>query len=265
MKHPLRQLRKQALRGLASALRDSSVTPPYSGMKLKDFGEVKEAAAAAAAMNALANDGMGPTQIAAMLDLVLEERDEVEQAYDAVQLVWTGPEQSGAASRDTAVVVQELFGEAERDVLIATFALYDGKVIFAKLAERMTAHPELRVRMFVHIARSSKEADASESEVVRRFGDDFEMYHWPWEQRPEVFYDPRTISTHPNDRVSLHAKCIVVDDDKVFVTSANFTEAAQQRNTEAGLRVRNRGLAASLRAQFENLVAAGKMKRLAGW
>jgi phosphatidylserine/phosphatidylglycerophosphate/cardiolipin synthase-like enzyme len=234
-------------------------------MKLRDYGNAKEVAVAATAMNTLANEGMNPAHIATMLDLMLEERDEVERADDAAQIVWTGPEQGGAESRDTAVVVQELFGGAEQEVLVATFALFDGKQIFGKLAERMAARPDLRVQMFVHVARTPKEVDAPASEVVRRFGDDFERCHWPWKRRPELFYDPRTLSTDHNERISLHAKCIVVDEDKLFVTSANFTEAAQHRNIEVGLCVRNRGLAVALRAQFKNLVAAGKMSQMPGW
>ena len=36
-------------------------------------------------------------------------------------------------------------------------------------------------------------------------------------------------------RASLHAKVVVVDHIKLFLTSANFTEVAQQRNIEMGL------------------------------
>jgi phosphatidylserine/phosphatidylglycerophosphate/cardiolipin synthase-like enzyme len=32
----------------------------------------------------------------------------------------------------------------------------------------------------------------------------------------------------------LHAKAVVVDDEAVFITSANFTEAALDRNIELG-------------------------------
>jgi phosphatidylserine/phosphatidylglycerophosphate/cardiolipin synthase-like enzyme len=38
----------------------------------------------------------------------------------------------------------------------------------------------------------------------------------------------------------LHAKGVVADDEVVFVTSANLTEAALDRNIEVGLLVRDR-------------------------
>jgi phosphatidylserine/phosphatidylglycerophosphate/cardiolipin synthase-like enzyme len=54
----------------------------------------------------------------------------------------------------------------------------------------------------------------------------------------------------------------VVDDRVAFVTSANLTEAAQQRNIEAGVLVEGEGFARSLRAQFDALVDAGALRRL---
>ncbi len=52
----------------------------------------------------------------------------------------------------------------------------------------------------------------------------------------------------------LHAKAIVVDDETAFVTSANMTEAAFDRNIEAGILSRDRTLAASLSKHFRVLV-----------
>ena len=58
----------------------------------------------------------------------------------------------------------------------------------------------------------------------------------------------------PGRRASLHAKCVIIDERFSLVTSANLTEAAQQRNIEAGLLVDDPILARSLSSQFEALV-----------
>ena len=50
---------------------------------------------------------------------------------------------------------------------------------------------------------------------------------------------------------SLHPKCVVIDEGKALVTSANFTEAAQIRNIEAGVFIRDPGFACSLVRQSE--------------
>ena len=47
---------------------------------------------------------------------------------------------------------------------------------------------------------------------------------------------------------------MVVDDERVFVTSANLTEAALDRNIEIGLLVRDRALALGVTSHFRGLI-----------
>ena len=51
-------------------------------------------------------------------------------------------------------------------------------------------------------------------------------------------------------------------DDETFVTSANLTEAALDRNIEIGLLVRDRGLAASVSSHFRGLIDQGLLRPL---
>lgn len=62
----------------------------------------------------------------------------------------------------------------------------------------------------------------------------------------------------------LHAKAVVADDESVFVTSANLTEAALDRNIELGLLVRDRPLALSVTGHFQGLVEPGVSSAVAG-
>jgi phosphatidylserine/phosphatidylglycerophosphate/cardiolipin synthase-like enzyme len=60
----------------------------------------------------------------------------------------------------------------------------------------------------------------------------------------------------------LHAKAVVADDEAVFVTSANLTEAALDRNIEVGLLIRDRALAASMLSHFRGLIDRGLLNPL---
>jgi phosphatidylserine/phosphatidylglycerophosphate/cardiolipin synthase-like enzyme len=60
----------------------------------------------------------------------------------------------------------------------------------------------------------------------------------------------------------LHAKCVVVDERWAFVTSANFTEAAQERNIEAGVLLDHPKLAEALVARFQALREGGWLQRM---
>lgn len=51
-----------------------------------------------------------------------------------------------------------------------------------------------------------------------------------------------------------------MDNSRVFISSANFTEAAQQRNIEVGLVIRSKALAAQLMQHFSSMVAEGTLR-----
>ena len=62
----------------------------------------------------------------------------------------------------------------------------------------------------------------------------------------------------------LHAKCVVVDCERAFISSANFTEAAHERNIEVGVMLRSRPSAARLVGFFEQLIDSGHLLPILG-
>ena len=201
--------------------------------------------------------------LAYLLHALADERLAIQNADRSVQLVWSGPEVPGAQSRDTGVLVGELFSSAEKSVLVAGFAVAQGKRIFKALSDRMHELPDLQVRMFLNVPRPYRDA-TPEAELLKRFADKFRLEEWPGPRPPEVYYDGRALALGASEHASLHAKCIVVDEHKVLVTSANFTEAAQLRNIEAGIFVVDTNLARSLVRQFEALITSGLLLRVPG-
>ena len=100
--------------------------------------------------------------------------------------------------------------------------------------------------------------------ALREFADTFRQKVWPGERLPDVFYDPQSLASEGKKRASLHAKCIVIDEDRALITSANFTEAAHERNIEAGAVITDTILSRALKAQFDTLVDHGVLKRVPG-
>ena len=167
-------------------------------------------------------------------------------------LVWSGPEVPGLHARDTRRVYEELLGSAERSIWASTYAFFDGPRAFEVLARRMDARPELSVTLLLNIQRTRGDTTAEEH-LVLKFTDRFWNTEWPGSSRPRVYYDPRALEPVGPAGV-LHAKAVVADDEVVFVTSANLTEAALDHNIEVGLLVRDRALAATLSSHFQGLV-----------
>ena len=239
---------------MVSALHTGAAGPPYSRVAVAAaLGTGDGAADVCAALETLASQGLGPAAVA----VALEAAAHALASVDRPELVWSGPEVPGVHARDTRRVFEELVDGAQRAVWVSAYTFYDGPKAFEQLAERMQAVPALQVTLLLNIQR--KAGDTSEAaEVVKRFADNFWKHAWPGERRPTVFYDPRSLSLDNIEGV-LHAKALVVDDAAAFVTSANLTEAAFDRNLELGVLSRDRTLAASLSRHFRALVAQGHL------
>jgi len=124
----------------------------------------------------------------------------------------------------------------------------------------MEARTGLRVTLLLNIQRKSGDTTAADN-LVRRFADRFWKTDWPGTSRPCVYYDPRSLEIGGPTGV-LHAKAVAADDEAVFVTSANLTEAALERNIELGLLIRDRALAASVLSHFRGLTDRGLLHPL---
>ena len=255
MTEHLLQLCECDLREIAAALRANRLTPPITAIGLQRLLASCVAGAVAGELQQMIEQGLTPHQLALLLELIAKDRSQRPTLEDAIDLVTTGPEAVGLTNRDTSVVVRELFAHAEKSVLVAGYAVYQGQHVFAALADRMQALPHLSVRMFLDVQRGPGDT-STDAEIVRRFAHRFQTQQWPPDRLlPKVFYDPRSLDLAPDKRACLHAKCIVVDGESVFVSSANFTEAAQERNIEVGLLLRSRSLADRLVLHFDTLLA----------
>lgn len=249
------------LEALATALEQGRLVAPFTAIQIQQVGLKAEARGLLLGLAQL-DEGVPPTGMAWMLRRLARERREADRRWAAVaQLVWSGPNEGHEPTRDTRLVLADIFARAERHVLIATYVIYDGRTIFESLARRMSERPDLAVDFYVNLhSKSGKDAD--EEDEVAAFVADFASTKWPSGVRlPNLYYDPETRKLGQK-RVTLHAKVAVVDERWAFVTSANFTEAAQERNIEAGVLLDHPGLAGALVGRFRALREAGKMRRM---
>jgi phosphatidylserine/phosphatidylglycerophosphate/cardiolipin synthase-like enzyme len=263
MKSALCQLTSDDLSRLAGAIRSGRIAPPFSSLLLRRYLPEGVAALVATELQQRVAQGMEPPHLADCLDLLCQDRSQRPMAEDLIDLVWTGPEAPGIVNRDTSVVVREMFQSAKETVLVAGFAVYQGQVIFKELAERMDQDPQLSVQMFLDIQRPHDDNSAP-LELVRRFAARFIGQEWPGSRVPRLFYDPRSLEPETTGRACLHAKCVLVDSEQTFISSANFTEAAQRRNIEVGVLLRSRAFTTRLVEHFETLASMGLLKSVPG-
>lgn len=263
MPEALRSLAAEDLRALEGAVRSGRLRAPFSPAAVRAYCSALTADAVAGDLQRLADEGIRPGHLSLLLQALADARRGGRGLDDGIDLVWTGPDVPGLVSRDTGVVVRELFSAAERSVLVAGYAVYQGRDVFRALAERMEAVPDLHVRMFLDIQRPYTDT-TRDADLIRRFATRFRSREWPGTRIPEVYYDPRSLHVDRAFRASLHAKCVVVDEHVALVSSANFTPAAQVKNIEAGVLVRSERFASQLAGHFRALVSSAALQRVPG-
>ncbi|QDT62492.1 hypothetical protein SV7mr_50400 [Stieleria bergensis] len=254
-------LRDSDLKSLIDGLEARRVTLPTNSLQISRLISTGLVDRVVDAINSQHSLGFKSEHLVATLELIRADRNHRKSREVELELVTSGPEAAGITNRETAVVVREMFAHARESVLVVGYAVFQGQQVFEALANRMESNPDLDVRFFLNIARPDRDRNKSDI-LVSRFIQRFKSKKWPSGCcLPEIYFDPRSVADDAPVRSSLHAKCVVVDREQVFVSSANFTEAGQQRNIEVGLRIEQHALAEKLTMHFERMRDAGLFQR----
>lgn len=251
----LHLLQRTVLEELGRALASGRIQPPYSGLALREWLTGADERLVSQELERFRMAGMSSPQIGMVLDLLAKERARQQDDADRIQMVWTGPDQEGPAVRDTGVVARELLSQASQSLLITTYSISRGSTTFEPVNAAIQRNPQLDVRLVLHVDMSRD--SLYQEHAANAFARDFWTNRWPWASRPKVFFDPRGTIEQPMGRALQHSKCIVADMQRVFITSANYTESGQQRNIELGVLIRDEKLALRVAEQFRSLIAKG--------
>ena len=242
-------------RRLARALESGVLSPPFTATSLHSTVGVRDEKLAKA-LTEWERLGVSGAAAAAWL----RSLDQASSRVAPAKLVWTGPDAEGLHSRATRQVYEEMIATARRSILISTFAYFDGPQAFKMLADRMDTIPDLRVTLLLNIDRPTRSTTKA-SDLVLRFAERFWRSDWPGRESPSVYYDPRSLELG-GPRGVLHAKAVVTDEESLFVTSANLTQAAMDRNIEVGVLLRDRTIAQTAAAHFRGLIKQGLLVAL---
>ena len=248
----LRALRRDDLLRLADLLDASLLTPPYGVLALRDHIPDECATVIAQCLGDLSRQDMRPRQIALLLRAYAAGAQSPNDVSPRVEVVVSGPDSSGGA-RDTGVVTRQLFGKARERVLAVGFAVHQGRAVFKALADRLDSDNALEAILCIDVRRQHGSTTVAR-DIIRRFASDFVREEWPGKRLPLVYFDPRSLEPSGGTASALHAKCVVIDGQEALVTSANFTEAAQERNIELGLLLNSPDVAGRIEAHFLSLI-----------
>jgi len=163
-----------------------------------------------------------------------------------LELVWTGPSDSGEAFRRTDQALLELIDAAREELWIVSFVAYripsSNAALTRALARSVTISlvPE---PISASGGRITHDAVAAIDSTIRQHS---AIYIWPDEARPVNDRDQKGM---------LHAKCALADTRKLLVSSANLTEAAMELNMEMGVMITGGAMPQIVRSNLRRLVA----------
>lgn len=167
----------------------------------------------------------------------------------SVELVWTGPGTGMVPVRHTAQVLTGLIAEARERLFLVSFVAYHVGAVIDALQRAV----DRGVQVSMLLERSKEHGGnvtVDSIEMLRRNLPGAQLYEW----------DKTTADAAPS--ASVHAKCAVADGEVAFVTSANLSDAAMERNMELGVLVRGGQLPSLLDRHLTALVTTKLLRAL---
>lgn len=161
----------------------------------------------------------------------------------STELVWTGPTTSFVSTRQTEQALLQVINSAQERLFIISYVAYDIQTVTDALNE--ASHRGVVVCVLLeqsqaHGGKITVDALANMSMLVPAA----RLYAW-------------SSVSDGSPKGSVHAKVAVADGTICFITSANLTNFAMERNMEAGVLIRGGQLPKSLHEHLDALVNTG--------
>jgi len=195
------------------------------------------------------NGELTPLELAAALRGASETAD-LMQEQEEVEMVWTGPFSGLVPSRHTEQVLLEVIQSAKSKLFIMSFVAYDIESIFKSLQNAIDRNVGIDILLESSKSHGGK-IDIDSIDAFRKNLPSANIYTWSTESKASGKWTG-----------VVHAKCTVADGNLAFITSANLTMAAMERNMELGVLVRGGNLPSRLARHLEALIHTGVIERL---
>lgn len=190
-----------------------------------------------------ASPSVGPKEVASAFRAAAQVVSLME-TRGALELVWTGPKTGLIPTRQTEQVMLEVIDSAQNDLFLVTYVFYKASSVVAALTSAVARG----VAVSILLESSTEHGGTVRGDSVKAVRDAVagsSIYIWNAASRNA---DGDAISA------AVHAKCAVADSRLAFITSANLTTAALERNMELGMLIRGGTVPERLRQHLAALV-----------
>lgn len=166
------------------------------------------------------NTTVGPDELASML-LAASHVYTKAASEQSTELVWTGPTTPFVSARRTEQALLQVINSAEQSLFITSFVAYD----VSNIVKALNAASERYVEIAMLLESSQEHGGSINIDVIGKMHalvPNARLY--AWSDKAEGFIEGR-----------VHLKVAVADGHSCFITSANLTGYAMERNMEAGV------------------------------
>jgi len=190
---------------------------------------------------------VSPDELASML-LAASHVFTRASAEQSTELVWTGPTTPFVAARRTEQALLQVINAAESTLFITSFVAYD----ISTLVKAFNAACDRGVRVSMLLESSQDHGGSINIDVIGKMSTLVPVARlYAWREKAEPFSDGR-----------VHAKVAVADASMCFITSANLTGFAMERNMEAGVLISGGSIPKLLDNHLHSLVDTNVISRI---
>lgn len=183
--------------------------------------------------------GISPAELAGML-LGASHACRRANSESDTELVWTGPSSELVATRKTERSLLQVIDQAQERLFLTSFVAYDVASIMAALAKAV----DRGVALSMLLESSDKHGGGVSIDGIARMRESLpsaKVYFW--KDKGDEFAGGK-----------VHAKVAVCDENLCFISSANLTGYAMEKNMEAGVLIRGGAFPRTLHRHLEALV-----------
>ena len=169
----------------------------------------------------------------------------------SIELVWTGPTTPFVSARRTEQALLEVINSAQHSLFITSFVAYDVSSIVKAL--NTTSDRGVSISMLLELSQDHGGNITFDAiGKMRRLVPSAHLY--AWSEKASLFSDG-----------SVHAKVAVADGNICFITSANLTGYAMEKNMEAGLLISGGQIPKQLISHLESLADTNLIQKISNF
>ncbi|MCA9468329.1 MAG: DISARM system phospholipase D-like protein DrmC [Nitrospira sp.] len=165
---------------------------------------------------------------------------------ESIELVWTGPSSELVATRKTEQALLQVILAAQERLFLTSFVAYNVASIMASLKDAI----KRGVSLSMLLESSDQHGGGISIDTIGKMRKAFpEAKIYFWGDKTDAFAGGK-----------VHAKVAVADDRICFISSANLTGHAMEKNMEAGVLINGGSIPIKLHKHLEALVTTKQLK-----